>query len=113
MVLESYRALVWVVVILLSAFAGFAFGGPAPIGLAQQTPFTPPAAQAAPSGAMIEPLALQILKRMSDSLRRATSFTFTATTMRDEVAITGQSLEFYRRLPPRLPTALGQTPEKT
>src|SRR5215831_13444798 len=76
---ESYRLLAWTGSILLLAFARLAFGGPAPTDLAPHTPFTPPAAlaaQPAPPGAMIEPLALQILKRMGDSLRRATSFAF-------------------------------------
>ena len=71
-----------------------------PTGLTQHAQFTLPAAfaaPAAPASAMVEPLALQLLKGMSDTLNRATSFTFTATTLREELATTGQSLEFYSR----------------
>ena len=95
---ESYRALGWTGVVLVVALVILSSGDPAPPGLMPFTGVTPPtalAAQAASASTMIDPLALQLLKGMSDSLKRATSFTFTATTTRDEVAITGQALEFY------------------
>jgi len=85
---------------LLVVLAAFFCGVPAPTGLPHQAPNTLPAAFAAPAtppSAMLEPLALQLLKGMTDNLKRATSFTFTATTIHDEPATTGQLLEFYAR----------------
>jgi hypothetical protein len=93
---ETYRTLQWAGVILLLAFSG----GPALTGLAKHNPFPVPAAlaaQATPASTVIDPAALKILKGMSNTLAHATSFTFTATTMRDETATTGQALEFYSR----------------
>jgi len=97
--LKNYRALGWVGALLMLALASFTPGGP-PLTRLAHPAFTPPpalAAQASPPPALMEPLALQILKSMSDTLKRSTSFTFMAVTIRDVPAITGQSLEFYAR----------------
>ena len=46
----------------------------------------------------LEPLALQSLKIMSDQLRAATSFSFTARIMREEPGTNGQMLDFFRTI---------------
>ncbi len=58
---------------------------------------TPPAvaAQEAPP---IEPAALDTLKRMSDLLKNAKSFTFTYRTVHEQVAQTGQIVDFFHHV---------------
>lgn len=43
----------------------------------------------------IEPIALETVQRMSDLLKNATKITFTANTTREQLATTGQMLEFF------------------
>ncbi len=50
------------------------------------------------SNPQIEPVAVQGLKTMSDQLRAAKSFSFTAHVMREEPATNGQMLDFFRRI---------------
>jgi hypothetical protein len=59
---------------------------------AQQAAALPKPAEATNS---IEPTALETLQRMSDLLKNATQITFTASTMREQPATTGQLLEFF------------------
>lgn len=58
---------------------------------------TAPAASQAPSS-NLEPIAMQSLKIMSDQLRAATSFSFTAHIMREEPGTNGQMLDFFRTI---------------
>jgi hypothetical protein len=46
----------------------------------------------------LEPVAMQALKTMSDQLRAAKSFTFTARIMREEPATDGQMLDFFKHI---------------
>lgn len=46
----------------------------------------------------LEPVAMQALKTMSDQLRTAKSFTFTARIMREEPATDGQMLDFFKHI---------------
>lgn len=52
--------------------------------------------QANPSD--LEPIAMQSLKIMTDQLREATSFSFTARVMREEPGTNGQMLDFFRTI---------------
>jgi len=50
------------------------------------------------AGPEIEPVVVQALKTMSDQLRAANNFSFTAHVMREEPATNGQMLDFFRRI---------------
>jgi hypothetical protein len=61
------------------------------------------AAKAAPAASQanssdLEPIAMQSLKIMSNQLRNATSFSFTARIMREEPGTNGQVLDFFRTI---------------
>jgi hypothetical protein len=57
----------------------------------------PPAVQPK-TGPEVEPLVTQAIKTMSDQLRAANSFSFTAHVMREEPATNGQLLDFFRQV---------------
>src|SRR5262249_31235873 len=66
----------------------------APAAAQSQTGPAPPAA-AAPEAPPLEPAALDTLKRMGDLLKSARSFTFTYRTVHEQVAQTGQIVDFF------------------
>lgn len=81
----------WLVAMLLSGLAApllwvRSSAAQSPAG---QTPSTAP--QEAPA---LEPAVMETLKRMSDLLKGATSFTFTYRPTREQVAQTGQIVDF-------------------
>ena len=57
-----------------------------------------PVTQQPASSNNLEPIAMQSLKAMSDQLRAATSFSFTARIMREEPGTNGQMLDFFRTI---------------
>jgi len=61
--------------------------------MAQQSAAVPKPAETTQN--TIEPNALETLQRMSDLLKNATKITFTANTIREQPATTGQMLEFF------------------
>jgi len=65
-----------------------------PAAAQSQTGPAPPAA-AAPEAPPLEPAALDTLKRMGDLLKSARSFTFTYRTVHEQVAQTGQIVDFF------------------
>jgi len=75
-----------------------------PLDLAAQNKHLTAANRAAPGSVTtnvqsdIEPLATQALKTMSNQLRAATSFSFTARIMREEPGTNGQTLDFFRHI---------------
>ncbi len=69
-----------------------------PLSLLAQQAINPPTetkAQNAPIENPIEPIALETLKKMCDLLKNANSLTFTASTAREQLATTGQMLDFF------------------
>src|SRR5262245_42624467 len=78
----------WIALVLFPTFA-LAGGGAGTVAAQTQTPATP--AQEAPP---LEPAAMDTLKRMSDLLKSAKSFTFTYRSAHEQIAQTGQMVDF-------------------
>jgi hypothetical protein len=84
----------WLTVLLLPVLAlPLLWVGPA-IAQSQAGGQTPPAA-ATQDAPPVEPAAMDTLKRMSDVLKSAKSFTFTYRSVHEQVAQTGQIVDFF------------------
>src|SRR6185503_3109756 len=77
------------IALLLSPTLALVGGGAGRVAAQTQTPVVP--AHEAPS---LEPAAMDTLKRMSDLLKNAKSFTFTYRSAHEQVARTGQMVDF-------------------
>ena len=83
----------WLTVLLLPVLALPLWVGPA-VAQSQAGGQTPPAA-ATQDAPPVEPAAMDTLKRMSDVLKSAKSFTFTYRSVHEQVAQTGQIVDFF------------------
>ena len=88
MKLNASRSLI---ALLLSVLVAPLSGGSA---VAQQPAGQAPLTTAPPGAAALEPAVMETLKRMSDLLKGAKSFTFSYRTAREQVAQTGQIVDF-------------------
>jgi hypothetical protein len=84
--LEKQKFLLATLIAAIIFFSPFAL-------MAQQSAAVPKPTETTQS--TIEPNALETLQRMSDLLKNATKITFTANTIREQPATTGQMLEFF------------------